>query len=326
MRRREALERQTATAEILKVIASSPSDVQPVFEAIVASAEPADRRLCRPAMFRFVDDTDPSGGLHADESRRRCGAAILVPDAAIGRVSARRDWSATAAPCQIRRYRSCRARRIAGHRAGTGLSQHAVRAADERGQAVGIITLSRAATPARSPTQHVQLLQMFADQAVIAIENVRLFNETQGRRWNSRPRRPTFSRSSAVSPSDVQPVFETIARVASRVCWRGFQASCYLCGRRDRALCARFTFRPIRGLRQAESLFRPHAVKALCQTAARLKAVHIHDRHESSPELPARPAMREIALMCASFARYAVRAVAERGRAHRRHCVIDALR
>ena len=51
---REALERQTATADILKVIASSPSDVQPVFEAIAASA----KRLLggfSAAVFRFVD-------------------------------------------------------------------------------------------------------------------------------------------------------------------------------------------------------------------------------------------------------------------------------
>ena len=51
---REALERQTATADILKVIASSPSDVQPVFEAIAASAN----RLIggfSTAVFRFVD-------------------------------------------------------------------------------------------------------------------------------------------------------------------------------------------------------------------------------------------------------------------------------
>ena len=63
---REALERQTATADILKVIASSPSDVQPVFEAIAASAN----RLIggfSTAVFRFVDERQSPGGLHADQ-------------------------------------------------------------------------------------------------------------------------------------------------------------------------------------------------------------------------------------------------------------------
>ena len=66
------------------------------------------------------------------------------------------------------------------------------------GEAVGIITVTRGA-PGPFGEQHVQLLQMFADQAVIAIENVRLFNEVrQGsatwKRWSSRPRPPTCCR------------------------------------------------------------------------------------------------------------------------------------
>src|SRR3981081_3160412 len=51
---REALERQTATADILKVIASSPSDVQPVFEAIATSANKLIGGFST-AVFRFID-------------------------------------------------------------------------------------------------------------------------------------------------------------------------------------------------------------------------------------------------------------------------------
>ena len=91
---RQALERQTATADVLKVIAGSPSDVQPVFEAIVTSAN----RLIggfSTAIFRYARRPDPFVSVHSDGPRGRCGAAILVPDARLLTCSRPTSWSAT---------------------------------------------------------------------------------------------------------------------------------------------------------------------------------------------------------------------------------------
>ena len=172
---RQALERQTATAEVLKVIAGSPSDVQPVFEAIVASAN----RLIggfSTAMFRFVDDADPSRRVHAHRPRRRRGAAIVVPGA-ISRVPALPSGAATARRRNSSIPNSSRpARDIARAR---GYRSMLFAPLMNEGKAVGIITVTRRA-PGSFGERTSRLLQMFAAQAVIAIENVRLFNETQG--------------------------------------------------------------------------------------------------------------------------------------------------
>src|SRR5262249_52730085 len=73
----------------------------------------------------------------------------------------------------------------------------------------GIITVTRV-EPGGFPPHHVQLLQTFADQAVIAIENTRLFNETQ-EALERQTATADILKVIASSPSDVQPVFEAIA-------------------------------------------------------------------------------------------------------------------
>ena len=83
------------------------------------------------------------------------------------------------------------------------------------GNTIGAISVTRR-EPGSFADHHVQLLQTFADQAVIAIQNVRLFNETQ----EALQRQTATSdvlKVIASSPSDVQPVFEAIADQSNRL-------------------------------------------------------------------------------------------------------------
>jgi two-component system, NtrC family, sensor kinase len=209
----EAREQQAATAEILKVIASSPSEVQPVFEAIAASAN----RLIggfSTAVLRFIDGmvhlaaftpTNPDADAVLT-SRFPTSTATYRPFALAARGEPVQIADTEAAPDeeakQISRARGYRSLLLAPLMSG--------------GQAIGTIGVTRA-TPGAFAPHHVQLLQTFADQAVIAIENVRLFNETK----------EALERQTATadvlnvigrSPTDAAPVFDVIGERAERLC------------------------------------------------------------------------------------------------------------
>src|SRR5882724_11710105 len=173
---REALERQTATADILKVIASSPSDVQPVFEAIATSAN----RLIggfSTAVFRFVDGvshlaaftpTHPAADKVLKASFPRPLANFQpIESAQAGEVVQITDTERSDAQIKdVARVRGFRSMLFAPLMSN--------------GAPIGMISVTRL-EPGSFADHHVQLLQTFADQAVIAIENTRLFNEVRQR-------------------------------------------------------------------------------------------------------------------------------------------------
>ena len=91
------------------------------------------------------------------------------------------------------------------------------------GAAIGVISVTRVETGSFAD-QQVQLLQTFADQAVIAIENVRLFDEVQAKtddlpsRCSSRPPLRTCLKVISRSTFDLQPVLDTLLETAARLC------------------------------------------------------------------------------------------------------------
>jgi PAS domain S-box-containing protein len=212
---REALEQQTATAEILKVISSSPVDTQPVFEAIVQSglklfpdaaiavALPADgavrvaaiaeadaeRAAAWRARFPFPLSRDYMHGAAILEAR-----VIDVPDA--------RD-----APPGLER--GCANFLASGYRAATIVPML------HGGEAIGAISVLRLA-PGPLGAKQLALLRTFASQAVIAIENVRLLKETR-----EALERQTASAEvlAAISSSiaDARPVFDKILESCERL-------------------------------------------------------------------------------------------------------------
>jgi signal transduction histidine kinase len=175
----EALEHQTATSEILRVISRSPTDVQPVFDAIAETAA----RLCGAEagqVTRFDGEQLHLGALYGSSAAGIEAVRRLFPRRLSAGVGASERAIRDRAVVHIadilldEEYRIQEAALASGYRAILGVPML------REDRAIGTILIGRAAAGAFSPRQ-IELLRTFAAQAVIAIENVRLFQELQAR-------------------------------------------------------------------------------------------------------------------------------------------------
>jgi GAF domain-containing protein len=217
----EALQQQTATSEVLSIIRRSPADAQPVFDAIVQSAA----RLCN-AIFSVV--------YIYDDDRLRVAATKNFTAEATSQIYERQelkrpdrstvggrtvlDRAIVHVPDVLEDPEYSREFALAGGwRAVLGVPLL------RDGQSVGAITVGK-----REPTpfsdRQIQLLKTFADQALIAIENVRLFEAEQAR---TRELSESLEYQTATgevlnvisrSPTKLQPVLDAMVNTAARLC------------------------------------------------------------------------------------------------------------
>jgi two-component system, NtrC family, sensor kinase len=210
---REALEQQTATSEILRVIASSPTDLQPVLDGIAERAA----KLC---------DAEDAAIFRVDRNFLRLAAHFgpipMAGTVGVGRVLDRGTPAGRAVidrqTIHVHDLRAADAEFPEAKARGIAMGLRIVLDIPllREGIAIGAIHVRRREVRPFSDSQ-IKLLETFADQAVIAIENVRLFQELK----ESLEQQTATSEILGViasSPTDIQPVLNAVAESAARLC------------------------------------------------------------------------------------------------------------
>jgi GAF domain-containing protein len=279
---RQSLQQQTATADVLKVISRSTFDLQSVLDTLTASAA----RLCRAerSAIRLLKDglyhNVASYGFSPEHKERmehdpvKPGQESIAGRAALARKSVHiLDAKLDPNPVVANRSRSGNVR--------TFLAVPLLR----EGMPIGVLLLQRGIVQPFTDKE-IGLAETFADQAVIAIENVRLFEAEQQRTTELTESLEQQTATSEVlsvissSPGELDPVFKTILERATRICEANFG---HLRLYENGALRMGAMHNAPPALAESEqrrALFRPGPLSPLTRMIATKQLIHIADYAE----------------------------------------------
>src|SRR5215475_419676 len=288
----QALEQQTATSEVLRVISSSPGELEPVFEAMLANAT----RLCEAkfgVLFRSEADALRAVALHDApplfaEERRRNPVIRPSPDSTLGRAVATKQTVQIAdvqdEPAHVDSpsgTTGAQLAKLAGARTVVAVPML------KENELIGAIVIYR--QEVRPFTEkHIELVENFARQAVIAIENARLLNEL---RESLQQQTATSEVLGVISSSlgELEPVFQAMLANATRLCEAGFANLLLSEGDRFRRVSIYNAPPAFAEYWWRTPMVRPHPESALGRTALTKQVVQINDMKTSPAYLKRDP-------------------------------------
>src|SRR6516165_7837258 len=272
----EALEQQTAISDILRVISSSPSNVQPVLDSVAEHAA----RICEAQVVDVIiaEENKLRVGASLGDLERSADATPLDRTTVMGRSICDMqtvhvaDLQATGDEYPLGQPRALKY----GHR--TILGVPLIR----EGRALGAILVRR--TEVRPfEDKHIALLRTFADQAAIAIENVRLFKAERQRTEELSEALEQQTATSEVlrvisgSPGELEPVFQAMLENATRLCEAKFGTLLLCDGDAFRMVAMHGAPPAYVELRQREPVIRPPREHPLGRIANTKQVVHVPD-------------------------------------------------